>query len=194
MTDTRGFDRARSVSLDFDGVLSTLVLGIAWEKTRGHKKPTPFLAPAVRAIKTGIASLTEGLRKPLPHAEEAVREIRSSRRTIVLLTSRTGSRIAAAERWLQRYMGPGLFETLFFNIEGEDADRFKARVIGTHPIDVHIDDDPETIAVLSREFPDKLFIHMNHYRRKSPSAENIVVADGWEEAAALFAAERPGRR
>jgi len=194
MTDMRGFDRARSVSLDFDGVLSTLVMGRVWEKTRGRKKPTPFLTPAVRAVKTGIASLTEGLRKPLPRAVEAVREIRSSQRTIVLLTSRTGSRIAAAERWLLRHMGPGLFEALFFNIEGEDADLFKARIIGTHPIDVHIDDDPETLAVLSRQFPDRLFIHLNHYRRKSPSAGNIVVAAGWDEVAALFAAERPGRR
>jgi hypothetical protein len=194
MTGSIVLDAARSVSLDFDGVLSSLVLGRTWEKTRARKKPPSLLTPAVRAVKTGIAALTEGLRKPLPDAETAIREIRSSQRTIYLLTSRTGPRIAAAERWLERYLGPGLFEQLFFNTEGEDADRFKARIIGSQPIDVHVDDDPETLAFLSREFPDRLFVHLNRYRRRSPRAENIVAVAGWDEVPGLFAAHRPGPR
>ena len=192
MTGSVGFDGARSISVDFDGVLASLVLGRTWEKTRARKKSASFLSPAVRAVKTGIASLTEGLRKPLPNAEAAIREIRSPLRPIYLLTSRTGPRIAAAERWLDRYLEPGLFERLFFNADGEDADRFKAAILASHPIDVHVDDDPETLAFLSREFPKKRFVHLNHYGRRSPRAENIAVVAGWDEVPALFAARRPG--
>jgi hypothetical protein len=194
MADTSGFERARTVSVDFDGVLSGLVLGRTWEKARARKKRASFLSPAVRVVKNGMAALTEGLRKPLPHAGEALRGIRSSQRTLFLLTSRTGPRIAAAGRWLERYLGAGLFERLFFNTEGEDADRFKARILASQPIDVHIDDDPETLALLAGEFPDRLFVHLNRYRRKSPRAGNIVVVAGWEEVAALFAAPRSGPR
>jgi hypothetical protein len=194
MTDTSGFERARTISTDFDGVISSLVLGRAWEKTRARKKRASFLSPAVTAAKTGMAALTEGLRKPLPHAEQALREIRASQRTLFLLTSRTGPRIAAAGRWLERRLGGGLFERLFFNTEGEDADRFKARILASQPIDVHVDDDPETLALLAGEFPDRLFVHLNRYRRKSPRAGNIVVVAGWEEVAALFAAPRSGPR
>lgn len=194
MTGTPGFDRARSISLDFDGVISSLVLGRAWEKTRGRGRRPVFLAPAVRAVKAGLASLTEFLRKPLPQTEEAVRRLRSAELTIYLLTSRTGPRIAAAERWLERYALPAHFEKLFFNAEGEDADRFKARIIAAHPIDVHIDDDPETLVFLAGRFPERLFIHMNHYRRKSPRAANIVAVTGWGEVPALFAAGRPALR
>lgn len=192
MADKGAFELARTVSLDFDGVLSSLVLGRTWEKTRTRKRRASFLSPAVRAVKNGAAALTERLRKPLPRVEEALREIRTPQRTICLLTSRTGRRIPAAERWLDRHLGAGLFERLFFNAAGEDADRFKARVLESQPIDVHVDDDPETLAVLAREFPDRLFIHLNHYRRRSPPAENIVVVAGWDEAAALFVSPRPG--
>lgn len=194
MADMSGFERARTVSVDFDGVLSGLVLGRTWEKTRARKKRASFLSPAVRVVKNGMAALTEGLRKPLPHAGEALRGIRSSQRTLFLLTSRTGPTIAAAGRWLERHLGGGLFERLFFNTEGEDADRFKARILASQPIDVHVDDDPETLTLLSGEFPDRLFVHLNRYRRKSPQAGNIVVVAGWEEVAALFAAPRSGRR
>lgn len=188
MLDNRRFDEARCVSLDFDGVLSTLVLGRAWEKTRQKNRPIPVISPAVRGLKHGLAALTEGLRKPLPQAEQSLRQLRSAQRTLCILTSRTGERIAAAERWLDRYAWTGLFERSFFNTGGEDADRFKERILRTHAIDVHIDDDPETLAHLSGLFPDKLFIHMDYYHRKGPKGANIVAVRGWDEVPALFAA------
>jgi hypothetical protein len=186
MLDIRRFDGARCVSLDFDGVLSTLVLGRAWEKTRQKKRPIPVISPAVRGLKHGLAALTEGLRKPLPQAERSLRQLRAAQRTLCILTSRTGERIAAAERWLDRYAWTGLFERSFFNTGGEDADRFKERILRTHAIDVHIDDDPETLAHLSGLFPDKLFIHMDYYHRKGPVGANIVDVRGWDEVPALF--------
>ncbi|HSA94677.1 MAG TPA: hypothetical protein VLJ16_01405 [Acidobacteriota bacterium] len=184
------FDRARTISMDFDGVLSSLVLGQTWEKTKERRKPVPVITPAVRAVKIGLAALTERLRRPLPRAEKAVRVLHTTR-TLCLLTSRTGPRIAAAERWLARFGWTGLFETRFFNAEGEDADRFKARIIGANPIDLHVDDDPETIAYLAGLFPDRLFIHLNHYRRRSPAGANILAVGGWDEVEALFGPERP---
>lgn len=187
MLDSRRFDQARCISLDFDGVLSTLVLGRAWEKTRPKKQPIPVISPVVRGLKHGLAALTEGLRKPLPQAESSLGQLRASQKTLCILTSRTGERIAAAERWLNRNAWTGLFERSFFNTEGEDADRFKERILRTHAIDVHIDDDPETLAHLSRLFPDKLFVHMGYYHRKSPEGANIVVVRGWDEVPALFA-------
>jgi hypothetical protein len=192
MLDSRRFDQARRISLDFDGVLSTLVLGRAWEKTRSKKRPLPIISPAVRSLKYGLAALTEGLRKPLPQAESVLEGLRASQKALYILTSRTGERIAAAERWLDRYAWTGLFERSFFNTEGEAADRFKERILRTHAIDVHIDDDPETLAHLSRLFPDKLFVHMGYYRRKSPEAANIVAVRGWDEVPALFAANGRG--
>ena len=190
MPASRGLDRAKTISMDFDGVLSSLVLGRTWEKTKAKKRPVPVVTPAVRAVKIGLAALTERLRRPLPHAEEAVREIRATRK-LCLLTSRTGPRIAAAERWLARYDWGGLIAVRFFNAEGEDADRFKARIIGSNPIDVHVDDDPETVAYLAGLFPDRMFIHLDHYRRKSPSGPNIITVGGWDEVAALFGPARP---
>jgi phosphoglycolate phosphatase-like HAD superfamily hydrolase len=193
MSEATELKRIRMISLDFDGVLAGLVLGRAWEKTKARRKTVPLVTPVVRAVKFGLASLTEGLRKPLPRAEEALRRLRSAELTICLLTSRTGPRIAAAERWLARYSLPGHFEQFFFNTEGEDADRFKARIIEAYPIDVHIDDDPETLAFLAARFPDRLFVHLNHYRRPSPRAANIVAVTGWGDVPALFTAGRPAR-
>ncbi len=179
-----------NISLDFDGVLSTLVLGRVWEKTRQKKKPIPLASSVIRGLKRGLARATEGHRKPLPGAEGALRQLRSSRKTLYLLTSRTGERIAAAERWLGRYSWNDIFERAFYNIEGEDADRFKERILRTQPIDIHVDDDPETLECLSRLFPDKLFVHMNFYRRKGPAGDNIVVVGGWDEVPGLFAPDR----
>ena len=180
----------KTVSFDFDGVLSTLVLGRTWEKTRAKKRSVPIVTPAVRGLKHGLAALTEGFRKPLPGAEDALRELRASGLTLFLLTSRTGERIAAAERWLERRGWSDVFGRKFYNEEGQDADRFKAGIIRTQPIDVHIDDDPETIACLSRQFPDKLFIRMDHYRRKGPQADNIVTVSAWDEVPAFLAINR----
>ena len=123
-------------------------------------------------------------------AEDALRELRASGLTLFLLTSRTGERIAAAERWLERRGWSDVFDRKFYNEEGQDADRFKAGIIRTQPIDVHVDDDPETVACLSRQFPDKLFIRMDHYRRKGPQAGNIVTVHAWDEVPALFAINR----
>jgi len=186
MIGPRGYDRARSISLDFDGVLSTLVLGRAWEKTRERKKRIPVLSPLVRDLKTKVAALTEGLRRPFPQAEDALRQLRASQRRLFVLTSRTGERVPAAERWLEKFAWQDMFERRFFNLEGEDADRFKARILRSTDIDVHVDDDGETLGYLSREFPERLFIHMNCYRRKSPAAANVVAVHSWAEIPGIF--------
>ncbi|MGB8957390.1 MAG: HAD family hydrolase [Candidatus Aminicenantales bacterium] len=186
MTGPRGYDQARSISLDFDGVLSTLVLGRAWEKTRAHKKRIPVLSPLVHGLKTTVASLTEGFRRPFPQSEDALRELRASQRKLYVLTSRTGERVPAAERWLEKFDWQDIFERRFFNLEGEDADRFKARILRSTDIDVHVDDDSETLSYLSREFPERLFVHMNCYHRKSPAADNVIVVHSWEEIPGIF--------
>lgn len=186
MIETGRFDRARWISLDFDGVLSTLVLGRSWEKTRDMTRPGPVGSPLFRGLKTFLASLTEGYRKPFPQAEDVLRQLRSSQKTLCVLSSRTGERIAAAERWIDKHAWDDLFERLFFNTESEDADGFKARTLRTYPIDIHIDDDPETLSHLSRLFPDKVFVHMDAYRRKSPEGDNIIVVHAWDEVARLF--------
>lgn len=174
------------ISFDFDGVLATLVLGRTWEKTRAKTKPVPVVTPVVRALKHGLAALTEGLRKPLPGSEDALRDLRAAGATLYLLTSRTGERIVAAERWLERRGWSELFDRKFYNDEGEDADRFKSSVIHAHPIDVHVDDDPETVACLSRLFPDKRFVRLDFYRRKGPEGANIVTVREWDEVPELF--------
>jgi uncharacterized HAD superfamily protein len=186
MIETGRFDRARWISLDFDGVLSTLVLGRTWEKTRDKARPGLLGSPLVRGFKTFFASLTEWSRKPLPQAEGVLRRLRSSQKTLCVLTSRTGERITAAERWLDKYAWGDMFDQLFFNTESEDADQFKAKILRTYPIDIHIDDDPETLSHLSRLFPEKVFVHMDVYRRKIPEGDNIVVVRTWDEIAGLF--------
>lgn len=186
MIDPRRIAGSGCISCDFDGVLSTLVLGRAWEKARAKKGPVPLVTPVARSFKRTMASLTEGLRKPLPGAENALRRLRSAGWSLCILTSRTGERVAAAERWLDRYGWTGLFDRAFFNEDGESADPFKARVLRAQAIDVHVDDDPETLALLSRLFPDRMFIHLNFYRRKGPAAGNIVTVGGWGDVPGLF--------
>ncbi len=186
MTGPRSYDQARSISLDFDGVLSTLVLGRAWEKTRGSGRRIPLLSPLVHRLKTAVADLAEGLRRPFPLAGDVLRELRASQRRLYVLTSRTGERVPAAERWLEKRAWQDLFERRFFNLEGEDADRFKARMLRSTDIDVHVDDDPETLSYLSGEFPERRFVHMNCYRRKSPAADNIIMVRSWAELRGLF--------
>jgi hypothetical protein len=194
VTEASKLDRAACVSFDFDGVLSTLVLGRTWEKTRKKGRPVPLVSPAVRALKRGLAALTEGLRRPLPEAEASLRRLKASGRTLCLLTSRTGYRIAAAERWLERHGWADLFDRLYFNVQGEDADRFKAGVLVANAIDVHVDDDPETIGRLAGLLPDRLFVHLDYYRRRGPAADNVVTAHGWDEVRALFGVGSPPDR
>ncbi len=186
MIGTRRYAQARSISLDFDGVLSTLVLGRAWAKTRARRARIPLVTPLVRSLKTTVAALTEGLRRPFPQAEDVLRQLRASQKTLYVLTSRTGERVPAAERWLEKFAWRDLFERLFFNLEGEDADRFKAKILRSTAIDVHIDDDAETLSYLSREFPERLFVHMNCYHRNSPAADNIIVVHSWTEIPGIF--------
>lgn len=182
------FDQARSISCDFDGVLSSLVLGRRWVKTKARTRRIPVLSPLNEGFKALVGSLAEALRGPFPHADEVLRGLRSSERTLYVLTSRTGSGIGLARRWLERQGWQDLFAQAFFNVESEAADRFKARILRSTPIDVHIDDDPETLAYLSSEFPEKLFVHMNCYRRKSLTAANVVTVLSWQELPALLSA------
>lgn len=186
MPDPRRFVQARSISFDFDGVLSSLVLGKRWAKTHRKKAPIPLVSPVVRALKVGIESFTERLRKPYPHAAETLERLRTAGLTLYVLTSRADERIAAAERWLDRRGWRGFFERLFFNVEGEDADAFKAGILRAHPVDIHVDDDPGTIAHLAPLFPDMLFVHLDHERGRSPGGANVVAVQDWPELAALF--------
>jgi hypothetical protein len=180
------FDQARSISCDFDGVLSTLVLGRRWVKTKARKRTIPILSPINDGLKALLGALSEALRGPFPHAGEVLGRLRSSDKTLYVLTSRTGAGVGLARRWLERQGWRGFFEREFFNVDGEDADLFKARILRTAPIDVHIDDDPETLAHLSAEFPRKLFVHMNYYKRQSLTAPNVVTVRSWHELPAVF--------
>lgn len=186
MPDPRRFSKVRSISFDFDGVLSTLVLGRRWAKTRARRPPNPIIAEVARALRTGLNGLTQGLRKPYPDAEDVLRGLRSSGRILYLLTSLTAERIAGAERWLDRYGWRGFFDRLFFNTAGKDADDFKEAILQAHPVDVHVDDDPQTITRLSPLFPDMIFIHLDHRGRGGAEGVNVVVAQGWEDLSGLF--------
>jgi len=186
MADPRRSVQARSISFDFDGVLSSLVLGKRWAKTREKKAPIPLVTPVVRALKAAVESLTERLRKPYPHAAETLEHLRSAGLTLYVLTSRADERIAAAERWLDRRGWRGFFEQLFFNVGSEGADAFKAGILRAHPVDIHVDDDPGTIAHLAPLFPDMLFVHLDHDRGRSPRGANIVAVQDWAELAGLF--------
>jgi len=180
------FDQVRSISCDFDGVLSTLVLGRRWVKTRARKRAIPLLSPIGEGLKALIGALSERLRGPFPRAGEVLHRLRSSEKTLYVLTSRTGAGVGLARRWLERQGWRGLFAEEFFNVDSEDADLFKARILRTAPIDVHIDDDPETLAHLSAEFPRKLFVHMNSSKRESVTAPNVVTVRSWPELSAVF--------
>jgi uncharacterized HAD superfamily protein len=180
------FAQARTISLDFDGVLSTLVFGMRWLKTRARRPPIPLLSPVARAIRGGLAVLSQRWRKPYRHAEDVLHQLRSSGKTLFLLTSRTDERIAPAERWLDRLAWRGFFAGLLFNVDGEDADTFKAKMLREHPIDVHIDDDPKTVAYLAGLCPEKLFIHLAHQYSRSPRGANIVVVRDWKELVEVF--------
>jgi hypothetical protein len=191
MSRTPRYDQARSISLDFDGVLSTLILGRPWIKTRARTSGLPLLSPLVQGGKRLLGFLTHRLRSPFPGAESLLRDLRASQRSLSVLTSRTGGSVAEARLWLDRFGFRELFDELHFNLGGEDADAFKARILRSTPIDVHIDDDPETLAYLSAQFPDKLFVHMNCYHRKSLTAPNVITVGSWQELPAVFF---PGRR
>lgn len=180
------FDQVRSISCDFDGVLSTLVLGRRWVKTKARKRAIPLLSPVGEALKALIGALSERLRGPFPHADEVLRRLRSSDRTLYVLTSRTGAGVGLARRWLERQGWRDLFAGEYFNVESEDADLFKARILRTAPIDAHIDDDPETLARLSAEFPRRLFVHMNASARKIVTAPNVVTVSSWSDLSAVF--------
>jgi hypothetical protein len=186
MAGTRRYDEARSISLDFDGVLSTLILGRPWLKTRARTSHIPVVSLLVQTLKRVLGVMTQRWRSPFPHAESLLRDLRASHRTLSVLTSRTGGSVAEANRWLDKYGWRDLFDALYFNVDGEDADAFKARILGSSPIDVHIDDDAETLARLSGQFPGKLFVHMNCYNRKSLSAANVITVGSWRELPAVF--------
>jgi hypothetical protein len=191
MTGDRRFEQARSISFDFDGVLSSLVLGRRWAKTRKKKRPATWITPPLRALRIGVESLTEGFRKPYPNAAAALRRLRASGRTLAVLSSRADERIALAERWLDRRALRALFERLYFNADADDADAFKEAILRANPIDVHIDDDPGTVAHLAPLFPDKLFVHLDHRRRGGAAGANVVVVHDWDGIASLLTAESP---
>lgn len=195
MGDRLRYDQARSISCDFDGVLSTLVLGRRWVKTKARKRSLPILSPLNEGLKAVVGSLTQAFRGPFPHADEVLRRLRSSEKALYVLTSRTGSGVGLARRWLERQGWQGLFAESFFNVDSEDADPFKARVLRANAIDVHIDDDPETLAYLAGEFPEKLFVYMNCYKRKtSLTAPNIIVVQSWQDLAAVLDPRAPARQ
>jgi hypothetical protein len=186
MAGDQSFHKVGAISLDFDGVLSTLVLGRRWVKTHQRRPPVPLLHPAALALGGGVAWMTQRWRKPYPQADDVLRRLRSSGKTLYLLTSRTAERIPPAERWLVQLGWRPLFERLLFNVDGQEADRFKERMLREHPIDVHIDDDPETVAYLAGLFPDKLFVHLDHQHGLSPQGSNIAAVQGWQEMIDLF--------
>jgi hypothetical protein len=188
MADPRRSAQARSISFDFDGVLASLVLGRRWAKTRRKKPPVPVITPLFRALKRAVESLSERTREPYPGADAVLRRLRSSGRSLALLTSRADERIATAEHYLDRLGWRGLFDRLSFNTATDDADSFKEAALRAHPVDVHVDDDPGTIARLAPLFPGTLFVHLDHGGRGGAQGPNVVVVRDWAGIGALFSA------
>jgi hypothetical protein len=186
MADPRQFAQARSISFDFDGVLASLVLGRRWAKTRRRKPPVPVLTPVVRVLKRVIESLSEKTRKPYPGADEVLRRLRSSGRTLSVLTSRADERIASAEHFLDRVGWRELFDRLNFNTATDDADTFKEAALRAHPVDAHVDDDPGTVARLAPLFPDTMFVYLDHSGRGASRGANVTIVRDWAEIGALF--------
>jgi hypothetical protein len=187
MPEPLPFARARTVSFDFDGVLARLVLGRRWAKTRRRKPPVPVLTPAVRALKRLVESLSERSRRPYPVAGDVLRRLRASGLSLSVLSSRAEERIAAAERFLDRAGWRGLFDRLEFNTAIDDADTFKEASLRAHPVDVHVDDDPGTIARLAPMFPETKFVLLDHRGRGASLGVNVVAVRDWRGIGALFA-------
>jgi len=185
-SDHRRLALARSISFDFDGVLASLVLGRRWAKTRRRKRPVPLLSPVLGTLKRAVESVSERSRKPYPGAGDVLRRLRASGRSLSVLTSRADERIVSAERYLDRVGWRGLFERLDFNTATDDADTFKEAALRARPVDVHVDDDPGTLARLAPLFPDTLFVYLDHGGRGGAQGDNVIVVRDWAGIGALF--------
>ncbi|MCK7482957.1 MAG: hypothetical protein M0C28_41960 [Candidatus Moduliflexus flocculans] len=178
------------ISFDFDGVLGVpRPRAGPGRRRRRRRSPCRSSTPVVRAVKRGLAALTEGLRQPLPRVRERPARAPGFRRHPLspdLADGRAaspppsaGSRTPAAGR------ASSTASSTTTTAKTPTASRLPSST--THPIDTHVDDDPETVACLSRLFPDKRFVRLDHYRRKGPSSgANIATVREWDEVPALL--------
>ena len=171
MADPRISFQSRTISFDFDGVLASLVLGKRWAKTRKKKSPIPLVSAAVRALELGVGSLTERLQKEAlsgtrPGDAGAAPDGRADALRADLARGRADRRRGALARPPRL---AGVLRASLLHVDGEDADALEELTVRAHPIDIHVDDDPGTIAHLAPLFPDMLFVHLDHERGPEPA-------------------------
>lgn len=172
----------KKISCDLDGVMASLIFGKVWRKKPAHAVfQTNKLWKIFDFLENLWMILTENFRQPILGSKEALQGVKKESLSLYLLTSRSKNLIPATEHWLKKFDLYNLFDKNFFNQKYKSHKEFKAEIIKKENIDLHIDDDLETLDYLSDLFPEKTFVYFNLYNNRYLKKKNVFEIKNWKE-------------
>lgn len=171
------------ISVDFDGVVMGLFLGRLWIPIRLAPKDNPIrkmgiLEQSGEVISTLFASV---FRKIKPGTVESLNEIKKQGYTLYLLTARDISVKKITDSWIKSKGLEQTFTKNIYNYSNLFGIEFKVDEIKNNNIDIHIDDNSDTVEFLSKTLPDKLFIYFKYPYERHIIANNVKEARSWTE-------------
>lgn len=173
-------NKAKIISIDFDGVLLRKFLNRRWSDRSIN-------SGLITNIDNMIGAVLQTVRVKEKNVEKALTTLFEMDKRLVLLTGRNNVSAKFALKWLKAHGIYALFENFYFPdaFFTGDPNKYKFDAIGKYEIDLHIDDDPTVIDLCSRNYIDKSFILYgtrrvsDELKERFQLRENVGFLDSW---------------
>ncbi len=178
------FQRAKCISVDFDGVLISPYSWSYWF----FSGPNILLPESkfFKHVERAFTSITSGFgRPPMEGCFQKLTELKDKGAFLYLLTSRRRYIEKMTLSWLDRHGMGNYFDKSIFNYNSlTPIDHKVLSLRSNSQIQVHVDDSLKTILVLSKEFPDRLFVWITagySNKKKNLGIRNVLEVNSWLE-------------
>lgn len=182
--------KINKVSVDFDGVLMRMFLDTEWVKFNDSFKKRDkillFFDKKLAFAGNYLMRLIHKFRKMTGGVSDGLKFFSEKFDNVFLLTSRRAYLADATIEWLKLHNLYSYFSGMFFREGSKLPWDFKADKVGELNVDMHVDDDRNTIKVLSEKYKEKFFVYFNCRRKKELKADNIATVYSWGELLQLF--------
>jgi uncharacterized HAD superfamily protein len=174
--------KVEHISIDFDGTIMPLLADYSFITPTSH----PLFRPLINTVEIVAVSIIQAIQKPFKRSSSTIKFL-SQRYKLSVLTSRPAHLTSHTTGFLDTHSLSAFFADIFHNQTYQKPYFQKRATIIKQSIDLHIDDDPHTISILSRRLPNKLFIHFNPKRHYTPiNHNNTLEVHSWQDIRDLF--------
>lgn len=173
------------ISFDFDGVFLSHFLNRHWVRASSLEDESDYKKNLLNTkLDTLLSFLFNSLRTEIKGSKEVIPIIESEK--LYIITSRRSTNKAQTIRWLKKRGLLNYFDDVFLNPYNLAPYLIKEKIIKKLNIDMHIDDDYDTLVKLTTRLPNVQFVYFNSMKTPHISAPNIHMVSGWEELMNYF--------